>query len=151
LLTGKLDLRCADFLGAGHHSKVFLAPLTIPSTAPRASVRGAVAVKLSNPLEYAREMLRHEAKIYNAFPHDLQGGDVPVVPKFYGCYKPYIKVSDRDDEEWTPETIPRRMYVPILLLEACGRSVDAHTLSDSGRWERNYHDIILHDGKGLTT
>ena len=89
----------------------------------------------------------NEAKIYNAFPHDLQGGDVPVVPKFYGCYKPYIKVSDRvnngngsgnsDKEEWTCETMPRRMTVPILLLEACGKPVSPYSLSYSGRWERN--------------
>jgi hypothetical protein len=156
LLTGQLDLRCSESLGVGHHSKVFLAPLTFPSTTPRSSVRGAVAVKLSNPRDYAREMLLNEAKIYNAFPHDLQGGDVPIVPKFYGCYTPYIKVSDRvdngngsgnlDKEEWTRETMPECMISPILLLEAFGDAVsDYFALSKSGRWERNYHNISLHD------
>jgi hypothetical protein len=119
-------------------------------------VRGAVAVKFSDPNDRAREMLMNEAKIYNAFPHDLQGGDFPIVPKFYGCYKPYIKVSDRvnngngsgnsDKEEWTRETMPRRMTVPILLLEACGKPVSRYSLSYSGRWERNYHNTSLHDG-----
>lgn len=91
-------------------------------------------------------MLLNEAKIYNAFPHDLQRGDVPVVPKFYGCYKPCFKASDPvgnangsgnlDEEEWT-ETIPRYMVGGILLLEPCGRAVRTHTLSHSDRWERN--------------
>jgi hypothetical protein len=124
-------------------------------------VRGAVAVKLSNWLNKEREMLLNEAKIYNAFPRDLQGGDVPVVPKFYGCYTPYIKVPDRvdngngngnlDKEEWTREIMPECLIAPILLLEACGKAVSTCSLSHSGRWERNYNNISLHDGwKGLT-
>ncbi len=45
------------------HSKVFLAPLTFPSSAPEPSVRGAVAVKLSNPCDDARrEMLLNEGR-----------------------------------------------------------------------------------------
>jgi hypothetical protein len=106
-------------------------------------VRGAVAVKLSKPHDVAREMLLNEAKIFNAFPHDLQGGDVPVVPKFYGCYIPYIEVSDRvnngngsgnlDKDEWTHETIPKCMAAPILLLEPCGRAVRTRSLSASAR------------------
>ncbi|KAF8497458.1 hypothetical protein F5888DRAFT_1698127 [Russula emetica] len=142
-LTGQLDLRYSDSLGVGHHSRVFLAPLTFPSTTPGSSVRGSVAVKLSNPHHGARKMLLNEAKIYNAFPHDLQGGDVPVVPKFYGCYRPYIEVSDRgnngngsgnlDKEDWTRETMPKCMIVPILLTEACGRAVRTRSLSDLGR------------------
>ena len=106
-------------------------------------MRGAVAVKFSDPDNDAREMLRHEAKIYNSFPHDLQTGDVPVVPKFYGCYTPYIKVPDQDKEDkedWTRETMPSCMTVPILLLEACGKAVCAGSLTESDRWERNYHD-----------
>ena len=101
-------------------------------------------------------MLRNEAKIYDAFPHDLQGGDIPIVPKFYGYYTPYIKASDQanngngsgnlDKDEWTRETIPRCMTVPILLLEACGEAVNEYSLSESGRWERNYHNISLHNG-----
>jgi hypothetical protein len=160
LLRGQLDLRCAHSLGVGHHSQVLLAPLTFPSTTsgPRPSVRGAVAVKLSNPDDDAREMLLNEAKIYNLFPHDLQGGDVPIVPKFYGCYMPYMKVSDRDDDgngsdslEWTREMIIECQIAPILLLEACGKVVRTHSLSHSGRWERNYYNISLHNGrKGLT-
>lgn len=92
-------------------------------------------------------MLMDEARIYNAFPHDLQRGDDPVVPKFYGCYTPYFKVSDPvgnangsgnlDKEEWTRETIPSCMVGPILLLEPCGSAVRTHTLSHSDRWERN--------------
>ena len=122
-------------------------------------MRGAVAVKLSNPHDSgAREMLLHEAKIYNEFPHDLQGGDVPIVPKFYGYYMPYIDRFDNgngsgnlDKEEWTREMMPECLLVPILLLEECGEAVCSRSLSHSGRWERNYHNISLHDGwKGLT-
>ena len=89
---------------------------------------------------------------------NLQGGDLPVVPKFYGCYTPYIKVSDLDDDgnesgslEWTREMMPECLVAPILLLEACGKAVRTHSLFHSGRWERNYCNISLHDGwKGLT-
>ena len=106
-------------------------------------------------------MLLNEAKIYNAFPHDLQAGDVPVVPKFYGYYTPYIEVSDRvnnenesgnlDKDEWTRETTPECMIAPILLLEACGKAVHTCSLSNSGRWECNYHYIpSTMDGKRLT-
>ena len=88
----------------------------------------------------------NEAKIYDAFPHDLQGGDVPIVPKFYGCYTPHIELSDRVNngngsgdsgkEGWTRSTIPKCMTVPILLMEACGDAVTS-VVSGSGRWERN--------------
>jgi hypothetical protein len=96
-------------------------------------------------------MLLNEAKIYNAFPHDLQGGDVPVVPKFYGYYRPYIEVSDwvndenrsgnLDKEKWTREKIPECMMAPILLTEACGKAVHTRSLRHSGRWDYNYHNI----------
>ncbi len=154
LLTGQLDLRCYESLGVGHHSKVFLAPLTFPSTTPGPFVRGAVAVKFSKPCDEAREMLLNEAKIYNESPHDLQGGGVPIVPKFYGCYTPYIEVSDLvnngtesgnlDKEGWTRESMLRCMTVPILLMEACGNAV-TYPLSDSGRWECNYRNIPFRD------
>jgi hypothetical protein len=152
LLTGQLDLRCYESLGVGHHSMVFLAPLTFPSTTPGPSVRGAVAVKFSDPCNDARKMLLNEAKIYNAFPHDLQGGDAPIVPKFYGCYTPYVEVFDRVDDGngsgnlgKEGETMPKCITVPILLMEACGKAVCSYSLSDSGRWERNYHNISFRD------
>ena len=97
---------------------------------------GTVAVKLSNPDDDARDMLLNEAKIYNAFPHDLQGSDVPVVPKFYGFYTPYLMSGS--------------IFASILLLEACGKVIRTRSLSHSGRWD-NYHNISIHDGwKGLT-
>jgi hypothetical protein len=58
---------------------VLLAPLTIPSTPP---VNHDIAVKFG--LLYEPEMLLNEMTIYNAFPRNLQDGDAPVVPKFYG-------------------------------------------------------------------
>ena len=164
MLTGQLDLRFSDYIGSGNHSQVLLASLTFPSTTPKPSVCGAVAVKIADLYSSGDaecKMLLNEAKIYNAFPHDLQGGDVPVVPKFYGCYAPCIKVSDRvdsgngsgnlDNKEWTREMMPECPFMPILLLEACGNEVWTSSLSRSSRWERNCHNISLHDRwKGLS-
>lgn len=142
LITGQLDLRRFYTLGRGNHSKVFLAPLSVTS---KPTVHGAVAVKFSDPDSGAREMIRHEAKIYNSFPHDLQTGDVPVVPKFYGCYTPYIKATtnglEEEEDSWTRETIPNCLAVPILLLEACGKAVCASSLDFPEKCERNYHDM----------
>jgi hypothetical protein len=112
-------------------------------------VRGAVAVKLSKQKINECEMLLKEGKIYNLFPHDLQGGDLPVVPKFYGCYKPCIDVSygtnDRNVSE-AREIMSWCMTVPILLLEPCGKAVgETCFLSSSGRWERNCNNIFLQD------
>lgn len=118
-------------------------------------MRGAVAVKFSNPQEHARDMLLNEAKIYNAFPRDLQGGDLPIVPKFYGCYMPYVKLLDGngsanlDKKEWTRDSMPKSMSVPILLLEACGEAVRS-PLDYSRRWESNHHNISLHHERERT-
>jgi hypothetical protein len=152
LSTGQLDLRCSKRLGVGNHSEVFLAPLTFPSTTPKSTIHGVVAVKLTKSDDDA-QMLRHEAKIYNAFPRDLHEADIPVVPNFYGYYMPHTEVSDRvnndndnsnsDEKEWEREMLSEGIVGPILLLEACGEPVCADTLSDSGRWACNYHYISL--------
>lgn len=92
-------------------------------------------------------MLLEEAKVYNAFPRDLQDGDVPVVPKFYGYYVPSTEASDRDDsgdddggndygvdeEEWKSVRKVIKKITPILLLEACGKQVRTTRLSHDDR------------------
>jgi hypothetical protein len=154
LSTGQLDLRCSQSLGVGHHSEIFLAPLTFPSTTPGSTVHVAVAVKLSKPWAEAREMLLNEAKIYNAFPRHLHRRDIPVVPKFYGYYVPHTEIFDRldndngsgdsDKEKCKRGKLPKYI-APILLLEACGRAVRRSTLLNSERWACNYHYISLGD------
>ncbi|KAH9953845.1 hypothetical protein BC827DRAFT_1245892 [Russula dissimulans] len=73
-------------------------------------------------------MLWNEARIYNAFPRELQEASPdgpPVVPKFYGFYTPsvafdYPKVPAED------RTTVRKMIKsisPILLLEECGKQL----------------------------
>jgi hypothetical protein len=136
-------------LGVGHHSEVFSAPLTFPSTTPKSTIHGVVAVKLSKGRADARQMLKDEAKIYNVFPRNLHRADVPVVPNFYGYYAPHTEVFDRvnndndksilDEEEVKRGLLVIKCIGPILLLEACGAAVRARALSDSGRWACNYH------------
>jgi hypothetical protein len=133
--TARLDLRRNKYLGSGNHSQVTLAPLTLPACAAAPSVRGAVAVKLAKPSPEEREMLLHEAKIYNAFPRELQEGTTdqpPVVPKFYGYYVPSREAFDSQsyDDKFTEEdrkavweTIER--VTPLLLLEPCGTPIEA--------------------------
>jgi hypothetical protein len=150
---GQLDLRCSKFLGKGHHSKVVLALLTIPSAS---SLRRAVAVKFSLPYA-SREMHLNEAKIYNAFPRNLQAGVAPIVPKFYGYYAPSTEVFDLDggngggDDDLDKETRKAVRKVvrtdllntipPILLIEACGKQVRSRYLSHTDRWARNFYKI----------
>ena len=144
MLTGQLDFRRSKALGKGRNSKVVLAPLTVPSTT---SVRRAVAVKYSPSPHAEREMLLEEAKVYNAFPRDLQDGDIPVVPKFYGYYAPSTEAFDRDDscdddggndygvdeEEWKSVRRVIKEITPILLLEACGKQVSTTRPSHNDR------------------
>ncbi|KAF8464801.1 hypothetical protein DFH94DRAFT_784617 [Russula ochroleuca] len=140
VLTAQLDLRHTELLGVGHHSKVLLAPLTFPSTP---SVRHAVAVKFSLPYS-SHKMLLDEAKIYNAFPRDLQDGNTPIVPKFYGYYVRSTEVFDRDDGNnggdndlekcWKSfQTVLLNSITSILLLEACGKPVNTDCLALSQR------------------
>jgi hypothetical protein len=88
-------------------------------------VVGRVAVKFART---DRDMLWNEARIYNAFPRELQEASPdgpPVVPKFYGFYTPsvafdYPKVPAED------RTTVRKMIKsisPILLLEECGKQL----------------------------
>ena len=92
-------------------------------------------------------MLLEEAKIYNTFPRNLQDGEIPVVPKFYGYYAPSTEALewgdngnngsgidyDLDEDEWKCVREQIESLSPILLLEACGEQVSAAHLSDSDK------------------
>jgi len=143
LTMGRLDLRHSEYLGSGNHSQVTLAPLTLPSSVAAPSVRGAVAVKIATPRPEEHEMLRYEAKIYEAFPRELQEGtsdQPPVVPKFYGYYKPSREGFDSQsyDDKFTKEDRKAvweeiKGITRLLLLEACGRSIQAKNVSCTDR------------------
>jgi len=153
LVTGQLDFRRPKHLGTGKHAKVFLAPLTFPSTP---TVNGAVAVKYSDddgycsPQDDPEEMLRNEGQIYNAFPRHLQDPEcgAPAVPKFYGFYEPSVEAYKWDDnhdlnkeDSDSAYVLIRRHITPILLLEACGEIVLGHTLSNTDRWALRFYKI----------
>ncbi|KAI0290149.1 hypothetical protein BC826DRAFT_1028346 [Russula brevipes] len=157
---GQLDLRCSKYLGSGNHSKVVLAPLTLPSTAAAPSVRGAVAVKLAREGRSERDMLLNEAKIYNAFASSLHEGcyshGLPIVPKFYGYYVPSLGTLKYDDDKLTEEdwkTVQQllRHITPILLLEPCGKQIDPDRLSSESRTQmmtlfRHLHGVNVVQG-----
>jgi hypothetical protein len=92
-------------------------------------------------------MLLNEAKIYSAFPRNLQDGDIPVVPKFYGYYSPcpeallWVDNGNDDDLEkkkWKAmRNVLLRSITSFLLVEACGEQVDANMLSRIARCVRN--------------
>lgn len=144
--AGELDLRKGQFLGNGGHSYVYLAPLTLSSSAePIRQVE--VAVKLTNSFTFTgKDLLTNEAEIYAKFPCELQEStpsSPPVVPKFFGYYEPSCefvdsyKCEDGDEEDaGTMRTHIRKVLnniSPILLLEPCGKDVDVEKLSKSAR------------------
>lgn len=102
-------------------------------------------------------MLLNEAKIYNAFPRNLQDGDAPIVPKFYGYYVPSTEASDLDDsnhgdadgldkEKW--KAVRKALLgsnTSILLVEACGKPVGSCSLTGSARWALDFYKIIPDD------
>ena len=102
-------------------------------------------------------MLLNEAKIYNAFPRNLQDGDTPIVPKFYGYYMPSTEASDLDDsnhgdadgldkEKW--KAVRKALLgsnTSILLVEACGKPVGSCSLTGSARWALDFYKIIPDD------
>lgn len=122
-------------LGAGHHSLVHGAALTLPPPLSAYSRTGAVrvAAKTAFPVASARELLAAEAQMYAGFPahlsqdwcgynlvtpirHPVPVG--PVVPKCYGYYVP-----TRDGEELC-DPLDVDAPSPILLLEECGKPIE---------------------------
>lgn len=98
------------------------------------------------PNEEDKQMLVHEAKIYDKFPCELQGStpsSQPVVPRSYGYYEPSCdsldnyKVDDGDEELaskvqcWVH--LIKSFIKPMLLLEPCGKQVEVEKLSTSNK------------------
>ncbi|CAL1710134.1 unnamed protein product [Somion occarium] len=127
-----LYLHKQNTLGAGHHSDVYRAPLTLPPPLSAHSRNGnvVVAAKTSLARRSARELLQNEGLIYSKFPKHLMedwcGYNIvapikhpvpvgPVVPKFYGYYLPEGVSSSGALDNSTAS--------PILLLEECGEPV----------------------------
>jgi hypothetical protein len=88
-------------------------------------------------------MLDNEAMIYDKFPCELQQStpsSPPVVPKFFGYYTPSCdSVDSYEGEDEEDASIVRRdvrklletTIGPILLLEPCGKPMNADMLSSS--------------------
>jgi hypothetical protein len=145
--VGQLDLRRKKELGNGNHSRVFLAPLTLPSYVGPTTYEVAVKVPARSSPDMV--MLGHEAEIYQKFPVELQEStpsSPPVVPKFYGYYvpaPPSILASSYegdDGDEEDASTVRKNIcellkpsISHILLLEPCGKQVRCKTLSKSDK------------------
>jgi len=145
--VGQLDLRKPKFLDCSNHSYVFLAPLTLPSSAAPAPLHGGVVVKTAKELSKDREMLVNEAGIYDEFPGMLQEcnpSSPPIVPKFYGYYVPslesidHYKVDNEDEEAGTAVRKDARRFLrclsPILLLEFCGEPIRSKKNLSTSDW-----------------
>lgn len=114
-------------------------------------MHGAVAVKLATEDDSEREMLLNEAKIYNAFPREMQEGSSdtpPIVPKFYGYYVPSLEGFDgyADDAKFSKKERERirtmlEYITPILLLEACGKEIRTWALSSTNRWAQIFTSV----------
>ncbi|KAI0320272.1 hypothetical protein OF83DRAFT_1169479 [Amylostereum chailletii] len=144
-----LQLHKKCFLGQGHHSDVYLAPLRLPEPLGARTPTGEVSVacKMARPAESARALLDNEGDIYARFPKHLQeewtGLNLvppikmpvpvcPVVPKFFGYYKPVV---DDTILEGAEESLKDKITVwvegltPILLLEHCGTPIEPSKFS----------------------
>ncbi|KAL6304650.1 hypothetical protein BKA93DRAFT_749586 [Sparassis latifolia] len=154
--VGHLYLKQKNKLGAGNHSLVQRAPLTLPAplTARSRSGQVTVAAKTALNLASAHNQLRNEAKSYDAFPKHLMqdwcGYNLvtpvkhpvpvgPVVPKFYGYYVPLGDNGEWEDEEYEgyDEYHDKRLRCesPILLMEECGDPIEPHKFNEDERSE----------------
>lgn len=89
-------------------------------------------------------MFANEMKIYDMFPRELQEStpsSPPVVPRYYGLYKPHTVDHYKDDDGDEEAASIVRSHVskvlggvgPILLLEPCGEPIKVETLSTSDK------------------
>lgn len=134
--------------GVGHHSHVYLSPLTLPeplTTFKSASARPGtvlVAAKMAVQQRNARELLASEAATYNSFPQHLSEEycgfhrvkymrsltpSCAVVPKFYGYYVPVCKEHEQQDGD-RKQKFAWQTRSPILLMEDCGRPIEVKEL-----------------------
>ena len=146
---GQLDLRRKQELGNSNHSRVVLAPLTLPSCAGPTTYE--VAVKVAAKSLSDNIMLGDEAYMYQKFPAKLQEStpsSPPVVPNFYGYYVPALFLmsesgDESDDDSGDEEDartarkhvceLLRSTFRNILLLEPCGKPVGCKMLSKSDK------------------
>ncbi|KAI0329811.1 hypothetical protein GY45DRAFT_841765 [Cubamyces sp. BRFM 1775] len=142
--------------GAGNHSYVYRAPLTLPAPLSAHSPTGqvTVAAKLAYSKCTARNLLRNEGEVYNSFPKWIQEEycgynivpqcrfPVPataIVPKFFGYYLPIDEDGDMAEvhhpncDERNPCTV--NVPSPILLMEECGTPVEPSEFTIDQRTE----------------
>ncbi|KAH9903248.1 hypothetical protein C8Q73DRAFT_633651 [Cubamyces lactineus] len=142
--------------GAGNHSYVYRAPLTLPAPLSAHSPTGqvTVAAKLAYSKCTARNLLRNEGEVYNSFPKWIQEEycgynivpqcrfPVPataIVPKFFGYYLPIDADGDMAEvhhpkcDERKPCTV--NVPSPILLMEECGTPVEPSEFTIDQRTE----------------
>ncbi|KAI0649765.1 hypothetical protein C8Q79DRAFT_901234 [Trametes meyenii] len=143
--VAQLYLSKANRFGAGNHSYVYRAPLTLPEPLSAHSPTGqvTVAAKLSYARCTAHNLLRNEARVYNSFPKNIQeeycGYNIvpqcrfpvpaaPIVPKFFGYYLPVDgrgNVLDNHHDKCSErEPCSVSWPSPILLMEECGNPVE---------------------------
>ncbi|RPD61823.1 hypothetical protein L226DRAFT_506637 [Lentinus tigrinus ALCF2SS1-7] len=152
----QLHLSKDNRFGAGNHSFVYRAPLTLPSPLYARSQSGqvTVAAKLSYTRCTAHGLLNNEARVYDSLPKHTQEDwcgynvvpqcrfPVPVsavAPKFYGYYLPVdekgnVKLNEhRNCREENPCTV--NWPSPILLMEECGNPVEPSKFTADQRTE----------------
>ncbi|TFK88183.1 hypothetical protein K466DRAFT_461371, partial [Polyporus arcularius HHB13444] len=137
--------------GQGHHSFVYLAPLSLEGgEGARRTVAAKVAIGTCDELE----SLRNEASMYTSFPEELMTGtsEKPaVVPKFYGLYMPLDPEHQVNKHRRTCRALSSSIKCtdeidgPILLAEACG--VPLSEFGDTEYLKGTLHGLMerLHD------
>ncbi|KAF8309691.1 uncharacterized protein EI90DRAFT_1466416 [Cantharellus anzutake] len=167
LRVAKLDLSLNYKLGRGNHSDVYLVSLRLPHPLSARTPTGEVSVacKMAHDRSYkARQLLENEAGIYASFPDAMsEGGNGyvlftpkfkspvpsgPVVPKFYGYYKPvydpeYYAEEEKDLDQVLKECMKAFIegLSPILLMEHCGSQISPWRMSNDNR---NKYMSLLH-------
>ena len=153
--VAQLHLSKNNRFGAGNHSFVYRAPLTLPAPLYARSQSGqvTVAAKLAHNRCTAHGLLQNEARVYDALPKHTQEDwcgynivpqcrfPVPVsaiAPKFYGYYLPVddkgnVKVNEHKNcSEDRPCTV--EWPSPILLMEECGNPVQPSKFTADQRY-----------------
>ncbi|KAF8333622.1 uncharacterized protein EI90DRAFT_2994581 [Cantharellus anzutake] len=159
LRTAELRLSLSYKLGKGNHSDVYLVPLRLPRPLSARTPTGEVSVacKMAHDRSRrARELLENEARVYASFPsymfEEWNGYNLlspkfknpvpvgPVVPKFYGYYKPiydaeYYAEDEKDLDEESKKSMKAFIegLSPILLMEHCGEQIDSREMSEDDR------------------
>lgn len=153
--TAHLYLRPSHRIGVGHHSHVYLSPLTLPSpltTYTSSSSRPGtvlVAAKLAIQQRNARKLLDAEAATYNEFPPHMSDEycgvhllspfvrtlvpSAALVPKFFGYYVPVYEEGDKRSDKGKLR-YPWQKRSPILLMEDCGKPIAAEDLDRLQRY-----------------